>query len=232
MLNTEQFDENGFTIINNVITDDIISNIIHDLNQISCGRTIKQRENKIYAIRGLLNLVPSIRRLINSANIKAIIESIIKEYNIVRGIYFDKIPKANWRVDWHQDLTIAVKQRIDVEGYSSWTIKSGIPHAIPPIAILERMITLRLHLDNMDESNGALFVLPGSHKHGRLADDEIEKWKNNTPIICSAPKGSALIMRPLLLHASYAGIAPVHRRVLHIEFSPDILPEELEWYGA
>jgi hypothetical protein len=31
---------------------------------------------------------------------------------IVRGIYFDKHREANWKVVWHQDLTIAVRERM------------------------------------------------------------------------------------------------------------------------
>ena len=103
---------------------------------------------------------------------------------------------------------------------------------MPPVAVLERMLTVRIHLDDVDECNGALLVIPGSHKPGRLTDEEIEQWKLNEKILCSISKGSALIRRPLLLHASYAGNHPAHRRVLHLEFSPDALPNGLEWYGA
>jgi len=30
---------------------------------------------------------------------------------------FDKTPGSNWKVPWHQDLTIAVKEARDVEGF-------------------------------------------------------------------------------------------------------------------
>lgn len=41
----------------------------------------------------------------------------------VKGIVFDKTPAANWKVPWHQDLTICVERRIDVNGFGgglSW----------------------------------------------------------------------------------------------------------------
>ena len=35
----------------------------------------------------------------------------------VRGIYFDKRPGTNWLVAWHQDLTLALKERSEVPGW-------------------------------------------------------------------------------------------------------------------
>jgi hypothetical protein len=75
---------------------------------------------------------------------------------VVRGIYFDKHKEANWKVAWHQDLTIAVHERADIDGYGSWSMKAGIPHVQPPVFVLQSMLTLRLHMDHTDESNGAL----------------------------------------------------------------------------
>lgn len=92
----------------------------------------------------------------------------------VRGIYFDKSPAANWLVPWHQDLTLALRERREVSGFGPWSVKDGIPHVQPPVALLEKMITLRLHLDDTDETNGALRVVPGSHVHGRLTAAEIQ----------------------------------------------------------
>ena len=34
----------------------------------------------------------------------------------VKVTVFDKTPAANWKVPWHQDLTIAVRERRDAEG--------------------------------------------------------------------------------------------------------------------
>ncbi len=138
----------------------------------------------------------------------------------VRGIYFDKTPEANWLVPWHQDLSIAVKQRLDVSGYGPWSTKEGVPHVQPPAELLEAMVTLRLHLDNCDESNGPLRVIPGSHRMGRLEAADIVKTRSNQKeVICSMQAGDALLMRPLLLHASSEASVPVHRRVIHLEYA-------------
>ena len=37
-------------------------------------------------------------------------------------LLFDKTPASNWALSWHQDRTIAAKQRADVEGFCPWTV--------------------------------------------------------------------------------------------------------------
>lgn len=151
----------------------------------------------------------------------------------MRAILFDKNPQANWKVPWHQDTTIAVRERVDEPGFGPWSVKAGVVHVQPPVHVLERMITLRIHLDDCDVDNGPLLVLPGSHAHGILSDEEIERWRAGTaPVACTGSRGSMVIMRPLLLHASSAAAAPRRRRILHLELAGDDLPGRLRWHDA
>jgi ectoine hydroxylase-related dioxygenase (phytanoyl-CoA dioxygenase family) len=49
-------------------------------------------------------------------------------------------------------------------------------------------------------------------------------------VICCLNAGDALVMRPLLLHASSPARKPDHRRVIHLEFAPaNLLPAGLSW---
>lgn len=50
----------------------------------------------------------------------------------VRAILFDKSPATNWSLGWHQDRTIVVTERIEVEGLGPWTVKNGLLHVAPP----------------------------------------------------------------------------------------------------
>lgn len=151
----------------------------------------------------------------------------------VRAIYFDKSAEANWLVPWHQDLTIAVRERVEAPGFGPWSSKDGIPHVQPPAELLEQMITVRLHLDHADETNGALRVLPGSHRLGRLSAERIQELRNQqTEHLCTVRAGDALLMRPLLLHASSRSTSPKHRRVLHLEYAAFDLPAGLAWHEA
>jgi hypothetical protein len=151
----------------------------------------------------------------------------------VRAIYFDKTPETNWGVAWHQDLTIALRNRAEHPGFGPWSTKDGVPHVQPPVALLEQMLTVRLHLDDADESNGALRVIPGSHRHGRLSAAQIQELRDQQgEHLCAVCAGDALLMRPLLLHASSRSTSDRHRRVLHIEYAAFPLPVGLEWHEA
>lgn len=151
----------------------------------------------------------------------------------VRALFFDKSPHANWLVPWHQDLTLAAKSRAEVAGFGPWSLKEGIPHVQPPVRLLERMVTVRIHLDSADASNGALRVLAGSHCQGRLGAERIQELRGFLPeFLCVSPVGGALLMRPLLLHASGRSVSPCHRRVLHMEYADYDLPDGLEWHDS
>jgi len=151
----------------------------------------------------------------------------------VRAIYFDKSPETNWLVTWHQDLALAVRTRADVPGFGPWSVKDGVPHVRPPIELLEQMLTVRLHLDDADEANGALRVLPGSHRSGRLSSERIQEVRAQQPeFLCAVPAGGAMLMRPLLLHASGRSTSARHRRVLHIEYAAFTLPSGLAWHES
>lgn len=151
----------------------------------------------------------------------------------VRGIYFDKRPETNWLVAWHQDLTLALKERVEMPGWGPWSVKGGVPHVQPPVGCLEQMLTVRLHLDDADEDNGALRLLPGTHRLGRLDAATITRIRGTEgEVLCAAQTGDALLMRPLLLHASSRSTSGRHRRVLHIEFAGFDLPAPLAWHEA
>ena len=53
--------------------------------------------------------------------------------------------------------------------FGPWSVKDGVPHVQAPAEYLEQMLAVRLHLDDADEENGALRVLVGSHRLGRLS---------------------------------------------------------------
>jgi ectoine hydroxylase-related dioxygenase (phytanoyl-CoA dioxygenase family) len=153
---------------------------------------------------------------------------------LVRSILFNKGEEANWQVAWHQDLAIAVTERAEVVGYSSWSIKEGVLHVQPPVQVLERMLSVRLHLDPADETNGALWVSPGSHRFGRLSASEAAATaERNGKHLCVVRAGDALLLRPLILHASRKATSVMPRRVIHLEFAAAAsLTEPLAWAEA
>ena len=180
--------------------------------------------------RGLLRQ-PEVAALARSDRLLTLLRPHLEdEPRAVRAIYFDKSPAANWLVAWHQDLTLAVQERREVAGFGPWSEKDGIPHVQPPARLLEQMLTIRIHLDHADETNGALRVLPGTHNLGRLTAGRIQQLRAEVPEhLCEASAGDALLMRPLLLHASGRSNTDRHRRILHIEYAAFDLPGGLRW---
>jgi hypothetical protein len=181
--------------------------------------------------RGILGL-PQIARLASSRSLLDLVQPHLPgKPRPVRGIYFDKSLETNWLVAWHQDVTLAVRNQFDVPGFGPWSVKEGVPHVRPPVHLLEQMLTVRLHLDDCDEANGALRVIPGSHRSGQLSADAIERLRNEkTPTVCRAAAGDGLLMRPLVLHSSGRSKNANHRRVVHIEYASFLLPGGLEWH--
>jgi ectoine hydroxylase-related dioxygenase (phytanoyl-CoA dioxygenase family) len=225
-----QLEKSGFAIIPDVLPPATVDNLIHAI-EIALGN---QTDSSEYALRHLHQKVHAVRRLANDNRVRALADSVLSsDAFVVRSIFFDKTPEANWKVAWHQDLTITVREQIEVPGFTAWSIKDALVHVQPPVSVLERMVTLRLHLDDCGLENGPLQVIPGSHNAGRLTGQQISAWRaREQPIACVVPRGGALLMRPLLLHSSSPATTPMHRRVVHLEFAADPLPGGLEWEAS
>jgi hypothetical protein len=150
----------------------------------------------------------------------------------VRVVLFDKTAGTNWGVAWHQDRTIAVRERKDIDGFGPWSVKDGIVHVEPPIEILDDMVTLRLHLDDCGEENGPLRVVPGTHSLGAIPAHRAADLAEAMPtIVCTAKAGDVWACATLILHASSPALYPGRRRVLQIDYAVAVLPDGLEWRG-
>jgi len=151
----------------------------------------------------------------------------------VRAILFDKSAATNWSLAWHQDRTICVREKIEVPGFGPWSIKAGLHHVAPPIALLSRMVTLRVHLDNVSDTNAPLLIAPGSHRRGRVLESSVAKVVAECGILaCLAKAGDVWTYSTPILHASEVAADPAHRRVLQVDFSADELPGGLAWLGV
>jgi len=227
MTTLEEISEHGFAVIADVIAPEVVAALVDELqNLLLVG-------SRRAGVRNLFQVSPFSRTLAHSDRLKSLIKPILgSDVKCVRALYFDKRREANWKVAWHQDLTIAVKHKSDIAGYGPWSQKSGIAHVQPPVEVLQRMISLRLHLDDADEANGALVVLPGSHRFGKLNSSTIEGLKDRiSPEVCRVTKAGAMLMRPLLVHASSVAFALAHRRVVHLEYAAGGLDGGLEWHA-
>jgi ectoine hydroxylase-related dioxygenase (phytanoyl-CoA dioxygenase family) len=223
--------QNGFAIRENVLSAQYAAQLAQAIGRIDQEVSARKRGG-VFAVRNLLDESDEVRELSASQCIRELVEPILgSEFFPVRGILFDKIPDANWKVPWHQDVTIAVREKVEAEGFGPWSMKAGVLHAQPPAYVLESMVSVRLHLDPCAEENGALRVISGSHRLGRIPEESIAVIRETAPeIICAVATGGALLMRPLLLHASSPSQTPDHRRVIHIDYASVQLPGGMAWF--
>lgn len=150
----------------------------------------------------------------------------------VRAVLFDKSAAMNWNLGWHQDRTIVVRERLDVPDFGPWSKKAGLQHVEPPFEVIERMVTLRLHLDPVDHDDAPLIIAPGSHRLGKIAVDKVaEIAVSLEPVSCLAEAGDIWLYSTPILHASQPAARPRRRRVLQIDYAGEDLPGGLVWLG-
>lgn len=184
---------------------------------------------EVFAIRSLFEAVPELWNLVKTPALQTALAQVFpNRCHLVKAMYFDKPSLLNWRVAWHQDLMINVDHRTGLPGFGPWTRKVEGVSVQPPVAILEALCTVRIHLDDCDAGNGALQVAPGSHRLGVLQPAALAPLLP-AAVICPVPAGGAMLMRPLLLHASSRNGGDRPRRVLHLEFAEAELPGGLQW---
>lgn len=150
----------------------------------------------------------------------------------IQAIAFDKTVGTNWNVSWHQDLMFPFAHPVSAPDFELPCTKQGIAYARPPTKILNRLLAVRLHLDDCDQTNGPLRVSPGSHRNGILDSGRIaETIAHHDEVAAIAKEGEVLLMRPLLLHASSKATSPRHRRVLHLVYDTGATIDE-SWHRA
>ena len=151
----------------------------------------------------------------------------------VRAILFDKTLRANWSLGWHQDRVIAVKRRVEAEGFGPWTRKHGALHVQPPFEVIKRMVTLRVHLDPTPATNAPLLIAPGSHRFGGIAETDVPAVVERCgTAVCLAEAGDVWAYATPILHASERSLDAGHRRVLQVDYATTDLPGRLEWLGV
>ena len=135
-----------------------------------------------------LLLSPAVRALAVSPALRWLVEPVLGLGAFpVCARLFNKNPDTNWLVPWHKDLTIRVRERREVAGYGPWSRKDGVDHVQPPVAVLENMLAVRIHLDPADSSNGGL---------GRISADRVDELALSlVPKPCDANRGDLLPVR-------------------------------------
>lgn len=225
----------GFAIIPGVFSSSEVEVLNAGLDRVlnraeEAEGPIRDKAGTVYAGRNLLQLFEPAKTIWRRSPLLELLSDVLgPEFGLVRVLFFDKPPERTWALPWHKDLTIAVKPHSgESTVFSKPTLKAGVPHVEASREVLEAMLTLRIHLDDMTEENGPLLVVPGSHRLGKIP---VASYETARTILGS--RGDVLAMRPMLAHRSISSRegTTLHRRILHLEFSGlPHLPDGFEWH--
>jgi ectoine hydroxylase-related dioxygenase (phytanoyl-CoA dioxygenase family) len=205
--------DNGYSIHHQVFER---TEMAHTLEMLAAAEMDRTKAGA----RHVLN-VPIVRELAEDRRLMMIASQFTGDEPIpFRATLFDKSPAANWLVVWHQDTALPLCRRVDDTEWGPWSTKGGLLYAHAPAWALERVVALRVNLDDSTTTNGPLRVLPQTHRNGVLSDHQIEQaTREMTPVDCVTPSGGVVAMRPLTVHASSKSTDNQPRRVLHIEYA-------------
>ena len=224
MRNALAFEVQGFFVQPNV------------LPPADCNRIARELESTPTTGAGTRNLLPqpwcaALARMLKAH--RALSHALPAGCVAVQCTLFAKSKSTNWSVIPHQDLSIPVASKVDDPSCAGWSEKEGFLFTQPPAEVLNTLVAVRVHLDACNSEAGPLVVSPGSHHLGRLPNSAAAQLFASQPHqVCTVSRGGALVMRPLLLHASSKAIASANRRVLHFLFGPSTLPFGLQWANA
>ncbi len=229
----EQLDADGFAFMRGALAPDVVAGALAEWERVTRAHAtddalLSGESGPTYGARNLLDLWP---RVVELARVPAVRDGLAEVLGrgagVVRVLYFDKPPGHSWALPWHKDYSLAVKAHGGTSVFTKPTMKAGVPHVLAPKDVLDRMLTLRVHLDDMTPDNGPLRVVPGSHRAYHQIDDEP---RDAVSLHCAT--GDVLLMRPLLTHASGHSKteAGLHRRIVHLECAADAeLADGYEW---
>lgn len=222
---TSDFQNNGFLVVESVLPLEELGPL-----QDEAERLLASSPERGGARNGLQRS-GALRRVAESPVLVGLASGVLDcACRPVKLTVFDKTEGSNWKVPWHQDLTITVAERREVPGFGPWSEKGGLPHVQPPVEVLEAIVALRIHLDATPAENGALRVLAGTHRRGRLDAATIRSLaRDRCEVVVPVPAGGVMAMSPLLLHASSPSKVPGRRRVLHVEYASAELMAEMGW---
>ena len=219
-MTADELDRNGFAIVRGVLTPEECSRWAEQIERLlsePSSAAIGGPAKSIVGGRNLQQQWSGWRELMRRQAIGDLLTNQLGEsFGLVRILFFDKPPGQSWNLALHRDKTIAVDRHHEPpQPYAKPTTKAGVKHVEANESLLERMLTLRVHLDAMHQGNGPLIVVPASHQNRDGKGDELVR-----DVVCEC--GDVFVMKPLLLHGSRACRPDCqdHRRVVHLEFAP------------
>lgn len=191
---------------------------------------VRRRSGSAYAARNLLRDVPELREVLARSGVDRLASEALGQAAFpVDAIFFDKHAEANWGVPGHQDVLMPIISVGEPGVRQRGRVRDGVAYLEASDETLDSLVALRLHFDDCSAANGAICVIPGSHRAGRLRDAEIAALPLEQYVPFPAGRGDVLLMKPLTVHRSAPSRQPAHRRVLHVVYAADSPGDGLRW---
>jgi ectoine hydroxylase-related dioxygenase (phytanoyl-CoA dioxygenase family) len=223
-MSVDQFNDSGFIVTSPILDHAALAKLERDLAALQidgAGARDLLDFPWCIALAQLILAHPHIRPFLSTDSVA------------VQCTYFEKSKEQNWLVPVHQDLSIPVREKMDHAELSGWSEKDGAIFVQAPQSVLQKIIAVRLYMDDCGVEDGPLRVVPGSHRLGRLTNEQalIERDRLRETV-CTVERAGTLVMKPLILHASSKASGSSKRRVLHFVYGPRELPYGLNWRYA
>lgn len=227
-------EDEGYFISQPLIPEPVIDQILEKISELEKQCEKGTKNGHAYGIRHVTKLIPEVVELAFSEPIFNYVSNVLgRDAQLMKGIFFNKNQRVNWKVPYHRDVMIAVAKQLELKHYGPWTKREGVHFVRPPKELMAKVVAVRCHFDAITQHNGALRILPGSHRQLENQTTGFQELNNREEVVCCAQKGSVMFMKPLLLHASSKCTDYQQRRVLHLEFAPKhLLPKELDWHES
>ncbi len=229
LISTADIDREGYQTLQEPLSRDVLAQLEDVLNSAGEDSFRQRRSGARYAIRNAHLVLPDLRTLIAAGALRELACDVLgQSATLVSATLFDKRPGANWFVPPHQDLQVPIQGRTEAPGWTNWSVKAGQQYVEPPLEVLQQMLAVRVHLDECPGENGALQVVPRSHRR-RLSEEDVSLIAEQEYQLCPVEAGEVLLMNPLLVHRSRSSRLPQRRRVLHVVYCAAKLPGGLAW---
>ncbi len=215
----DQYHLEGFTVVPSIFSKDDLAKIDAAISQLTDKAAREGRMEQILELEPQpLDGKPVARRIYNPVHAHEAFKNLATDPRILDritsligghvAIQHSKLnmkpAKVGSSVEWHQDMTY-------------------FPHTN------DSLVTLLVYLDDADEANGCLQVLPRNHHHyfnhtlpdGSFAGmimEPIHSGAFGKPVPLAAPAGSAIFMHCLTPHSSLPNLSPRGRRTLIFEY--------------
>lgn len=103
-----EIEESGFALVKGILPLMELERLRSELRTAESAPSVRRRETGVYALRLLLEAVPTVRRLAQEGPLAELAREVLGEgARPVKAILFDKVEAANWKVPWHQDRRVA-----------------------------------------------------------------------------------------------------------------------------